>query len=89
MTFKPAVKSADAARELRWLGRLLLPRLFDGAHIFELRARDEGGARLVQREEFRGALVSPLLRWVGKSTQRGFEEMNGALKARAEDAADS
>ena len=51
MTFKPTVKSADAAREFRWLGRLLLPRLFDGEHIFELRAKDEGGARLVQREE--------------------------------------
>jgi len=87
MTFKPTVQTADAPREFRWLGRLLLPRLFDGEHIFELEATYDGGTRLVQREEFRGVLVSPLLRWVGKSTQRGFEEMNVALKGRAEAAA--
>ena len=88
MTFKPTVQSADAPREFCWLGWLLLPRLFDGEHIFELRATDEGGTRLVQREEFGGVLVSPLLRWVRQSTLRGFEEMNLALKARAEAAAD-
>ena len=89
MTVKPAVQTVDAPREFRWLGRLLLPRLCDGEHIFELQTNDTGGTRLVQREEFRGVLVSPLLRWVGKSTQRGFEEMNVALKGRAEAAADS
>ena len=88
MTFKPTVQTADAPREFRWLGRLLLPRLFDGEHIFELQATDDGETRLVQREKSRGVLVSPLLHWVGKSTERGFEEMNVALKGRAEAAAD-
>ena len=88
MTVKPTVQAADAPREFRWLGRLLLPRLFDGEHIFELETTDAGGTRLVQREEFRGVLVGPLLGWVGKSTQRGFGQMNAALKFRVEAAAD-
>ena len=83
MTFKPTVLRADGAREFRWLGRLGLPRVFDGEHIFELQAH-KGGTRFVQREEFRGALVTPLLAWVGKSTEAGFKQMNEALKARAE-----
>ncbi|MDA1061632.1 MAG: SRPBCC domain-containing protein [Chloroflexi bacterium] len=87
MTFKPTVRAAEAPREFRWLGRLLVPGLFDGEHIFELRATDAGGTRFVQREEFRGLLVGLLLRMVGQNTQRGFDDMNAALKARAEAAA--
>ena len=83
MTIKPTVLRADGPREFRWLGRLVLPRVFDGQHIFELEAH-EGGTRFVQREEFRGALVTPLLAWVGKSTEAGFTQMNEALKKRAE-----
>jgi hypothetical protein len=83
MTFKPTVLRADASREFRWLGRLGLPRIFDGEHIFELEAH-EGGTRFVQREEFRGALVTPMLAWLGKSTEAGFRQMNEALKSRSE-----
>ena len=84
MTFKPTVLRAEPSEELRWLGRLLLPRLFDGEHIFELHGTADGGTRFVQREEFRWLLVAPMLRWVGASTRRGFELMNRALKERAE-----
>ena len=37
-------------------------------------------------ESFRGLLVPLLLRMVEKDTRRGFEEMNQALKTRAEQA---
>ncbi len=84
MTFKPRVLRCEGPRELRWLGRLLLPRIFDGEHIFELNEVDGGGTHLVQREEFRGALVWPLLRMVGGGSEKGFVAMNEALKARAE-----
>ncbi|MGH3033145.1 MAG: SRPBCC family protein, partial [Gaiellaceae bacterium] len=36
MTFKPTVIKAEPTRELAWLGRLLLPGVFDGEHHFEL-----------------------------------------------------
>ena len=34
MTFRPTVRVADPDRELRWLGRVLLPGIFDGEHAF-------------------------------------------------------
>ena len=39
--------------------------------------------RYVQREEFHGVLV-PFVGGMLRDTERGFEEMNAALKARAE-----
>lgn len=36
MTFHPVVLVAVQERELRWLGRLLIPGLFDGEHTFQL-----------------------------------------------------
>ena len=36
MTFKPKVLKAEANRELRWLGHLLVPGLFDGEHSFTI-----------------------------------------------------
>ncbi len=36
MTFRPVVLKAEPERELRWLGRLFLPRLFDGEHSFAI-----------------------------------------------------
>src|ERR1700754_252730 len=38
MTFKPTVLAAEEGRELRWLGRLFAPRVFDGEHRFRLEA---------------------------------------------------
>jgi hypothetical protein len=40
MSFKPTVLEAEPERELRWLGRLLVPGIFDGEHssAFPLRA---------------------------------------------------
>lgn len=84
MTIKPTVLRSQATREFRWRGRLGLPRIFDGEHIFELSPTPGGGTQLVHREEFRGLLVSPLLAWIGNSTQAGFVAMNEALKARVE-----
>lgn len=84
MTIKPRLVRCDGPTELRWLGRLLLPRVFDGEHIFELSASDGGGTHLVQREEFGGVLVRPLWRMVSGGVEQGFAAMNEALKARAE-----
>jgi hypothetical protein len=85
MTFKPKVLKVAPNEELRWLGRLLFPGIFDREHIFELRAIDEGDRTLVvQREEFSGILVRPLWRSLDTDTRRGFEAMNRALKERVE-----
>ena len=83
MTFRPRVLKAEPNRELRWLGHFLIPGLFDGEHIFTVEL-EGGSVRFVQREIFTGLLVPLFMRWLEKDTRRGFEEMNRALKVRAE-----
>jgi len=84
MTFKPTVLKAEPNRELRWLGRLWIPGLFDGEHILTIEPLGANRVRFVQREIFTGILVPLLARSLDTDTRRGFEEMNRALKARAE-----
>ena len=86
MTFKPTVLAAEPGRELRWLGRLLVPGIFDGEHEFRVEPADATHVRFVQVERFSGALV-PLFGKTLEQTERGFGAMNEALKARAEGAA--
>ena len=83
MTFKPTVRAAEPNRELRWLGRVLLPGVFDGEHVLAIEPLGEGRSRFIQSERFTGLLVGPLRRTLDK-TEQGFEQMNQALKARAE-----
>src|SRR2546426_637138 len=85
MTFRPTLKRVEPNRELRWLGHLGIPGLFDGEHIFEITPTGNDRVRFVQREEFHGLLVPLLRRSLDRDTRRGFEEMNRALRARAEE----
>lgn len=84
MRFQPTVQAADAPRELRWLGRVGLPRIFDGEHSFRLEASGPGRVRLIHAECFRGVLVPLLSGSLADRTRSGFEQMNVALKRRAE-----
>jgi hypothetical protein len=86
MTFKPVVLKVEPNRELRWIGRLLMPGLFDGEHIFTIETLDTNRVRFTQREVFTGLLVPLFARSLDKDTRRGFEEMNQALKSQAEQA---
>src|SRR2546426_2371409 len=82
MRFRPTVKAVVPNRELRWLGRLGLPRLFDGEHIFQIEPLGPTRAQFVQRERFRGLFVPLLARSLNRDARRGFEEMNRALRER-------
>ena len=84
-TFKPTVLTADRNREIRWIGHLLIPGLFDGEHILEINPL-EGGKRVrfVQHEKFSGLLLPFVSGMLRNDTTRGFAEMNKALKERAE-----
>jgi hypothetical protein len=84
MTFRPEVLDADPGRKLRWLGRLLLPGLFDGEHSFTIEPIGPERVRLTQHEEFRGLLAPLLLVRIGEPTLAGFHQMNQALKVRVE-----
>src|SRR5713226_9495625 len=82
MRFRPTVKAVIPNRELRWLGRLGLPRLFDGEHIFQIEPLGSMRTRFIQRERFRGLLVPLLARSLNRDVRRGFAEMNRALRER-------
>jgi hypothetical protein len=84
MSFRPVVLSVEPEREVRWLGHLLVPGLFDGEHIFTIEPRGPGRVHFVQREIFTGLLVPLFARGLDTDTRRGFDEMNRALKERAE-----
>jgi hypothetical protein len=82
ITLRPTIKAAEAPHELRWLGRLGLPRLFDGEHQFVLEPLDGGRrTRFIHAETFRGVLV-PLLGKLVNDTRGEFESMNLALRER-------
>ncbi|MFV2117025.1 SRPBCC family protein [Streptomyces sp. Act-28] len=82
MSFKPKVLIAEPGRHLRWIGRLLVPGVFDGTHEFVL-SETGGGTRLDHRETFSGVLPA-LMGSKLDATALGFERFNEALKSRAE-----
>ncbi|MCE5265389.1 MAG: SRPBCC domain-containing protein [Deltaproteobacteria bacterium] len=84
MTFRPIVQAAVPGQELRWLGRFLMPGLFDGEHQFSIHPIAEGKIPFRQSERFSGILVPVFKGTLNRYTRRGFEEMNQALKIRAE-----
>src|SRR5215218_4856074 len=83
ITLRPTVLSAEPNRQLRWLGHLLVPGLFDGEHTLSTEPLGETRVRFVQHEVFKGVLV-PLVARSLANTLRGFEEMNKALKEQDE-----
>jgi hypothetical protein len=84
MTFRPRVLTATNQHELRWLGRLGFPGLFDGEHYFQLAGLSNGSTRFIQGEQFSGVLVGLFLARMEAATKAGFNAMNRALKERAE-----
>jgi len=83
ITLRPKVLRAEPNRLMRWLGHLLVPGVFDGEHSLAIEPLEEYRVRFVQHEAFKGVLVRLVARSL-ENTLRGFEEMNGALKERAE-----
>lgn len=80
MRFRPTVTVVEPGRTLEWLGRLVLPGIFDGRHRFELTSTPKG-TRVVQSERFSGVLVA-LMGRLERNTTENFERFNEALAAR-------
>ena len=83
MDFSPKLLTVSENRELRWLGRVALPGIFDGDHSFLLEP-ESGGTKFVQAERFSGILIPLMWNSFGPGTIEGFQKMNEALKERAE-----
>jgi hypothetical protein len=80
-TFTPKVIAYEPGRRLTWLGRLAIPRLFDGEHEFKVEPSGKG-TRFTHGERFRGVLV-PFTRSVLTATHEAFTAMDKALAERA------
>lgn len=81
-TMEPTVLVAEPGRELRWLGRFLLPWVFDGEHRFEIHEVAPGSVTFVQAERFKGLLVPFLKKLIEVDTATTFVKVNEALARR-------
>jgi hypothetical protein len=86
MSFRPTVLTAEPNRELRWLGHLWVPGLFDGEHSFTIEPLGEDLVRFIQSERFGGLFLPLLAKMLDRDIRRGFEDMNRLLKLRSESA---
>ncbi|NWJ51914.1 MAG: SRPBCC domain-containing protein [Bacteroidetes bacterium] len=84
MTFSPRVLAFKPNRELRWLGHLLFPGLFDGEHKFELIDNGDSTTTFNQSEKFKGILVPLFKKMLDENTMNGFNLMNQKVKELAE-----
>jgi hypothetical protein len=83
ITMHPSVLAVEPGRELRWIGHLMIPGIFDGEHRFRIEEAGAGRVRFIQSERFGGILL-PLL-WKklrDGGTAKGFRAMNEALAHR-------
>lgn len=80
--YSPKVIKVVAEQELRWLGKM--PGLLSGEHIFSIERASDNSVHLVHREVFGGLLTSFFGSSLDNDVKKGFEEMNLALKKRAE-----
>ena len=84
LAFDAKIEARTENKELRWTGHVLAPWLARGDHSFAIEPVDATHVRFVQRERFSGLLPWLGARLLARETQRGFDAMNRALEARAE-----
>ena len=84
MTIRPEVLIFEKNKELRWIGHLVVPGLFDGEHSFELMDKGNGTTTFWQTERFTGILVPFFKKMLDTNTTDGFNLMNRNLKKLAE-----
>jgi hypothetical protein len=83
ITMHPTVLTAEPGRELRWIGHLMIPGIFDGEHRFRIDEAGPGRVRFTQSERFGGMLVTLMWKKLRDGgTAKGFRAMNEALARR-------
>jgi len=86
MTLHCTVIKVEPNRELCWKYHVILPGLFRGEHSFTIEPMGANKVRFIDREIFNGLLVPLQAKDIDTNSRHGFEEMDKALKARAEQA---
>ena len=83
--YQPKITMVEPFRELRWLGKLTIPGIFDGERIFILEPIRDKQIRFVHKEIFTGLLVHLVGNRLDRDMYSSFISMNEALKKRAEE----
>ena len=85
MVFTPTILVAESNRQLRWLGRSE-GDAFNGEHRFLIDPIENNNNKVhfTQSEKFTGSMVASLEGWLDTAVRQNFEDMNRALKQRAE-----
>ena len=86
MVLHCTVIKVEHKQELRWKYHVGHDILFSGEHSFVIEPMDANHVRFIDREVFSGLLVPLQARDIDTNSKRGFEAMDKALKARAEQA---
>jgi hypothetical protein len=84
MTLHCTVIKVEPNKKLCWKYHVILPALFSGEHSFVIEPIENNRVRFIDREIFNGLLVSSQAKDIDTNSKRGFEAMDKALKARAE-----
>jgi len=84
MEFKPTLKKVETEKKIQWLGKIWIPKLFDGEHSWTINQIDDNIVLFIQKERFTGIFI-PFFSKLLKNTKSGFEMMNQNLKQRAEE----
>jgi hypothetical protein len=82
--YSPRITRVEEGRELRWFGKSSLPGFLNAEHIFIIEELQPERVRFIQRELFEGLLTRVFGKGVDTDIRQGFQDMNDALKKRAE-----
>jgi hypothetical protein len=82
--YSPRITKVEEGRELRWSGKSSLPGFLNAEHIFTIEELQPERVRFIQREVFDGLLTRLFGKGVDLDVKQGFQDMNDALKKRAE-----
>jgi hypothetical protein len=82
--YSPRITKVEEGRELRWFGKSSLPGFLNAEHIFIIEELQPERVRFIQRELFDGLLTRVFGKGVDTDIRQGFQDMNDALKKRAE-----
>lgn len=83
MVISPTILKVEEEKELRWLGRTE-GDTFNGEHSFIIEPTGQRSVRFIHSEKFTGSMVPMLEGWLDTLVRKYFEDMNKALKNRAE-----
>ena len=82
MPMKSRITRVVPLRELRW--QKVVPGIMRAEHIFILKPTGPNTCRFINREYFSGLMAALIWKKLDPSLHKGYNEMNLALKSRAE-----